>query len=79
MLGSIVRERALDEGVRIDAATEALLEPELRERDLAGGLGRLELGDRAMADPVRLHADPAGLERDQLVPADGLVAHAERA
>ena len=78
VLGPIVRERPLDEGVRLDLAPEALLEPELRDRDLAGRLGGLELGERPVADAVRLDADPARLELGELVPVERLVPHAEQ-
>ena len=79
VLGAIVGERALHERVRVDRAPEPRLEPELRERDLARSLGRLELGDRPVPDPVRLDANPTCLELCQLVPTHGLVADPDRA
>ena len=78
MLGPVVGERALHERERHHLAPEALLEPELRERDLARGLRRLELGQRPVPDPVRLDADAARLELRELVPVDGLVPDPEQ-
>jgi hypothetical protein len=79
VLGAVVGERALHEGVGVDAAAQTLLETELRERDLARRRRGLELGHGPVPDPVRLDADAAGLERRELVPADRLVVDAERA
>ena len=78
MLRSVVGERPLDECVRLDLAPEALLEPELRDRDLARRRGRVEVGERPVPDAVRLDADPARLERGELVPVDRLVLDAEQ-
>ena len=79
VLGAVVGQRALDERIGVDLPPEPLLEPQLRERDLASGLGGLELRYGPVPDSVRLDADAACLERRELVPADGRVANAERA
>src|SRR5581483_2898516 len=58
--------------------SEALLEPELRDRDLARSLVELEICERAMADPVRLDAHAEPLELAELLPVDRAVEHAGR-
>ena len=64
----VVRLRALDVRERAHRPAERLLEPQLRERDLARRLVELEIGERAVADPVRLDPDARGLELGQVAP-----------
>ncbi len=70
MDGAVVRLGALHVREGAHRTAEPLLEPELRERDLARGLVHVEVGERPVADAVALDADPAGLELRQLVPVE---------
>src|SRR4029079_12706053 len=78
MLGALLGRRPLDEGVGVDPTAEALLEAELRERDLARCLRRLDLCRGTLPDSMRLAPDSPVFERRELVPVDRLVADAER-
>ena len=58
----VVRLRALHVGERADGTAEPLFEAELRDRDLSRGLVDLEVGERPVADAVRLDAHTELLE-----------------
>ena len=78
MHGAVVRLRALHVRERAHGPAEALLEAELRERDLPRRFVHLEIGQRAVADPVGLDADAARLELRELFPAEGRIDQAAR-
>ena len=74
----VVRLRALHVRERAHRPAELLLEPQLRDRDLARCLVELEIGERTVADPVRLDAHAEPLELASSLPVEGRVEHAVR-
>ena len=66
---SVVRLGSLDVRERPHRPAERLLELELRQRDLAGRLVHLEVGERAMADAVRFDPHTGRLELREIAPS----------
>src|SRR5262249_5951733 len=63
----VVRLGALHVRERANRTAEALLQAELRDRDLAGRLVELDVRERTVADPVRLDPYAEPLELRELV------------
>ena len=76
--GLVVRLGALHVRERPNRPAEPLLEPQLREHDLARRLVDREVGERTVADAVRLDADARRLELRELAPVHGRVDHPAR-
>src|ERR671929_134210 len=68
MYEPVMRLRALDVGEGADWPPELVLQEQLREDDLARRLVELEVGERLVADPVRLDADPRCLQLRERAP-----------
>ena len=66
----VVRLRALHVRERAHGPPERLLQPQLRERDLARGLVHLEIGQRPVPDAVRLDAHAGGVEVGEIRPLE---------
>src|SRR5919201_1755153 len=66
--GQVVGLRALHEREGLHRPTERLLEPQLRDDDLARRLVEREVGHRPVADPVALDSHALGLELAEFAP-----------